>query len=79
MSPPLSTLLSFVTHEDEQGAMFGVKNSLGAFGRFCGPLMAGVLFADVGSEAPYVAAGALMLISLVIFLTFRAPKEATVG
>lgn len=84
---PLNTLISIAARDSEQGAVFGVNNSLGALARFSGPLLAGVLYEKVDSSSPYLLGTVLMGGSLVLFLTHyresdqrkRDAREATLG
>ncbi len=79
---PLNSLVSFTTDESEQGAIFGVKSSLGALGRFAGPLLAGVLYEKTGSSTPYLFGASLLVVALLIFAQQYAHsdvREASLG
>jgi DHA1 family tetracycline resistance protein-like MFS transporter len=73
--PSLSGLLSRFTHEDEQGAVLGLGQSLSALGRAIGPLFSGFLFEQY-SGAPFLCASLIMIVGLTLVLTL-APRSAT--
>jgi MFS family permease len=58
--PPLFGLLSNLTHEDEQGATFGVAQGMGSLARILGPLFATTLL-PVMPPLPYLVCGGLLL------------------
>jgi MFS family permease len=58
-NPALNTLCSALTPADRQGEMFGLLQSVRAFGFLLGPVLGGILF-DWRVEAPYLLAGAVM-------------------
>lgn len=68
VTPVVSTLLSFAAGEREQGEVLGLAQGAAGLGRVLGPLVAGALFADVGTGAPLVAAGGFALLGLLLML-----------
>lgn len=66
INPSIASLASRFAPEDQQGAAFGVVQSAGGLGRVVGPTCAGMLFAELGSGAPFLggaAAAALCLLA----------------
>jgi len=69
--PSLNALISQRASADEQGWVLGVAQSMAAFARVVGPLMAGVVFDLIAAPAPFwigsaVVAGALVLLRQAI-------------
>ncbi len=79
-TPSLNSLISFEAGETERGGVMGASRSATTLARVLGPILAGVLFAQIGRDAPYFAGAAIMLIVTVIALNKlsdqRAPKAA---
>lgn len=80
MSPALNSLISKAAKDTEQGGVFGVTRSATTMARVIGPAWAGMLFAQLGQDWPYIAGAALMV--CVACLSFRAkqptlPSKAT--
>lgn len=69
-SPSLSTLISTAGGSGEQGSVLGLGQSLAAFARAGGPLVAGALY-DLHLAAPYLLAGALALAAGGLVATVR--------
>lgn len=61
-SPTLSTLTSKLAHENEQGAVLGVAQSLSAAARAFAPLGAGKLY-DIVQGSPYFIGGGLAILA----------------
>ncbi len=62
ISPALNTAISVRGGSDVQGGLMGVTRSVTTLSRIAGPIMAGVLFAFAGRDAPYIAGAFIMLI-----------------
>ncbi len=65
ISPSNSTLLSFATPLDAQGATLGLSQGVGGLGRVVGPLVAGATFA-FGAGVPFAIGAGLALIALLV-------------
>ena len=65
-NPTSLGLLSLLTGAGEQGGVSGIYRSYGALARTLGPLAGLWIFQEVGIQAPYWAAGGLMLITFLI-------------
>lgn len=72
-NPSVSSLITRSAPEDMQGSVSGVMQSLGAFARILGPLLASVLF-DVKYWAPYLLGAVIMLVPAVLAQRFRLPE-----
>ncbi len=70
VSPTLSTLVSHLSDEDQQGSTLGVGQSLAALARAIGPLVAGALY-DVGIMWPYLLGGGMAIIAGVLVAGVR--------
>ncbi|MEZ5162376.1 MAG: hypothetical protein R2688_01235 [Fimbriimonadaceae bacterium] len=58
--PSLNGLISQAAPKEMQGGVFGVTQSLGAFARILGPILANWMF-QIQTWLPYIVAGVLML------------------
>jgi multidrug resistance protein len=75
VTPTNSALLSFASPAEAQGETLGVAQGAAGLGRVVGPLAAGALF-SVGVGVPFAAAGAIVLIALLLALgRFPAPEH----
>jgi len=66
--PCLSALASRYAPEEVQGLVLGSFRSVGALSRAIGPVLGGVLYWALGSEAPYTAGAILVLLPLFLAL-----------
>lgn len=73
-TPSMSTLLSRMTPQDEQGGVMGINQSLGALARALGPMAAGPLY-DIHPLVTYGAGGVLMFVSLAFLLPVSQPQN----
>jgi DHA1 family tetracycline resistance protein-like MFS transporter len=82
-TPSLNSLISFEAGETERGGVMGASRSAATLARVLGPILAGVLFAQISRDAPYFAGAVVMLfVTLIAVMKLsdqRAPKavEAT--
>jgi|AMFO01.1.fsa_nt_gi Arabinose efflux permease len=75
-SPSLNALISKGTSPDEQGFVLGANQSMSALARVIGPATAGLLYAKLAPQAPFLAgAGVLLLGFLVSFLAIGRWKQ----
>jgi multidrug resistance protein len=61
--PALSSMVSRLTHADDQGGMLGLASSLASLGRVVGPAWGGFLFDTMGMTTPYLSAAAIMFVA----------------
>lgn len=77
-TPSLNSLISFEAGETERGGVMGASRSAATLARVLGPILAGVLFAQLGRDMPYYAGFVIMLIvAAIAFVKLndqRAPK-----
>jgi multidrug resistance protein len=62
--PALSSMVSRLTHADDQGGMLGLASSLASLGRVVGPAWGGFLFDHLGMTTPYLSAAAIMFVAV---------------
>lgn len=67
-NPSLTSAISRLSDPAEQGGMLGLAQSLAALGRIVGPSWGGFLFDRAGMTTPYVSAGTIMTIGLLLAL-----------
>ncbi|MDX2142640.1 MAG: MFS transporter [Rhodospirillaceae bacterium] len=67
-NPSISSLVSHEAAETERGAVMGAYQSATALSRIVGPAFSGVVFAALGSTAPYLVAAGLVVPALVMVL-----------
>ncbi|MCY4191265.1 MAG: MFS transporter [Rhodospirillaceae bacterium] len=82
IDPAVASLISRNSPADQQGAVMGVLQSVSSLARVIGPASAGLLFAEAGRNAPYIA-GAIILAMTLAFALWRlsslnAPTAETV-
>ena len=66
MQPSLNSLISRRAGTGEQGEIMGVAQSVGSLSRVLGPIIAGLLFGEVGRASPFLWGAALVGGALVI-------------
>jgi multidrug resistance protein len=64
--PALSSMVSRLTHADDQGGMLGLASSLASLGRVVGPAWGGLLFDTMGTTTPYLSAAAIMFVAFAV-------------
>ncbi|MBI3762664.1 MAG: MFS transporter [Chloroflexi bacterium] len=75
--PATIALLTYAAPPDGRGQVVGLYQSAAALGSIVGPILAGFLFQNVSPNAPIVASGALILLSVLVGLNiFRLPIQA---
>jgi DHA1 family tetracycline resistance protein-like MFS transporter len=72
MQPSLNSLISRRAGTGEQGEVMGVAQSVGSLSRVLGPIIAGLLFAEVGRGSPFLWGAALVGCALLI--GWRVPR-----
>jgi DHA1 family tetracycline resistance protein-like MFS transporter len=75
--PALNSLISRQAGAHEYGEVMGVAQSTGSLARILGPAFAGLLFGQLGRNAPYVAGAVIMLGAVLLALRlFRGAGAA---
>ena len=67
--PNVGALISRNADPAKQGQVLGLNNACGAFARFAGPLSAGLAFAHVSIQAPFVMAGIVVAPAILLALS----------
>ena len=75
-SPSLTNLVTEAAHPERRGEVLGYQQSVGAFGRIAGPVIAGMVFDGVGTGAPYVVGAVLVGTALVAVVTLADSGRA---
>ncbi len=65
VTPTLSTLLSFSSTQETQGATLGLAQGVAGLGRSIGPLVAGAAYI-LAPGTPFIAGGILVLLALLV-------------
>jgi MFS transporter, DHA1 family, tetracycline resistance protein len=65
-NPSLSSLVSKLSHEDDQGGILGLASSIASLGRVVGPAWGGYLYDAYGMTTPYLSAAGLMFIAFTV-------------
>ncbi len=77
-SPATSSMISRSAPSHLQGSIFGISQSVGAFGRILGPLCGSVLY-DIDPASPYICAAIVMLIPALLAFSVRMPDGGNDG
>ena len=67
-NPSLSSMVSKLSSEDDQGGNLGLASSMAALGRVVGPVWGGYLYDAYGMTTPYVSAAGLMFVAFLVSL-----------
>jgi MFS transporter, DHA1 family, tetracycline resistance protein len=73
--PNVSALISRSTGPDHQGQVLGLNNATGAIARVSGPLCAGLVFAGIDANAPFVVSAIIVLPAIYLALAAGANAE----
>jgi len=76
-SPSLQALISKGTSDEEQGFVLGTNQSMSALARTVGPTIGGLLYSGLGPATPFLAAGAVL--GLSVLLAFAALRQRAAG
>lgn len=76
-NPSIMGSVSLLVAAEEQGAAMGTNQSLSALGRVIGPALGGMLFGSLGMGSPFIVAGLLCFVALLLVLSiFKQLPEA---
>ena len=67
-NPSLSSLVSKLSHEDDQGGILGLASSVASLGRVVGPAWGGYMYDAFGMTTPYLSAAGLMFVAFLVSL-----------
>ena len=65
-NPALSSMVSKLSHEDDQGGVLGLASSIASLGRVVGPAWGGYLYDAYGMTTPYLAAASVMFTAFIV-------------
>ena len=65
-NPSLSSMVSKLSHEDDQGGTLGLASSLSSLGRVVGPAWGGYMYDAFGMTTPYLSAAGLMFVAFLV-------------
>jgi DHA1 family tetracycline resistance protein-like MFS transporter len=74
MQPSLNSLISRRSGAAEQGEVMGVAQSVGSLSRVLGPVLAGALFAGLGSSSPFFV-GTILVVAAALVAWRLPPAE----
>jgi len=77
LHPALTALASLYAGSDRQGYALGLFRSFGALARAVGPIVACFAYWRFGSQLPYLAAAAVLLVPIGIALVLPPPGESS--
>ena len=67
-NPSLSSMVSKLSDQDDQGGTLGLASSLASLGRVVGPAWGGYLYDAYGMTTPYLSAAGLMFVAFLVSL-----------
>jgi MFS transporter, DHA1 family, tetracycline resistance protein len=71
-NPSLSSLVSRLARDEQQGTVLGFAQSSGTFARIIGPTWSSILYDGINSTAPFVSGAVAALLSLLIGSSVKA-------
>lgn len=74
-TPCLTSLVSLFTPATEQGKILGVFRSMGALSRAVGPIVACLIYWQLGARTAYVLGAAAMLVPVLIAVTIPGAEK----
>lgn len=77
-APLLASVVSASGARERGGSVLGAQQGLSSLARTAGPLIGGVLFAGVGAQGAYLAAGVVMGVALVVAAGRLGPASRVV-
>jgi MFS transporter, DHA1 family, tetracycline resistance protein len=72
--PTISSLVSKVGKHDEQGRVQGAASAVESLGRTVGPVWGNSALQHFGDSTPYISAGALLLLTLLLSVGFEVAE-----
>ena len=67
----LTGVISLLSRQDQQGGVLGIHQSISSFSRILGPALGGWFYRDFGIEVPFIIAGSLSFVGLIISFLFK--------
>jgi MFS family permease len=69
--PSFTSLYSQACQAESAGELMGQSQAMGTTGRIIGPILGGLIMTHWTPQAPFMIAGGLMIVALMIFWLFR--------
>ena len=69
--PSFTSLYSKACEAEQAGELLGQSQSMATTGRIVGPAVGGLVMTEVSLGAPFLVAGAMMLLALALLWIFR--------
>jgi len=69
--PTMSSLVSLVSRDDEQGRVQGAASAVESLGRTIGPVWGNASLQQYGESTPYISAAAFLLLTLLLSVGFH--------
>jgi multidrug resistance protein len=66
--PSITSLISRLSHADEQGGILGLSQSVASLARIIGPAWGGFLYDEFGRTSPFFSASAMLCVAWVLSL-----------
>ncbi len=76
-APSITALVADAAPPNRTGEALGYQQSVGAFARVVGPIMAGAMFDYVGVAAPYIAGAGLSAVACVLIWAIAKEPQST--
>src|SRR5947207_1109837 len=73
--PTMASLVSLAAHGDEQGRVQGAAGAVESLGRTMGPVWGNASLDRFGESTPYISAGALLLLTLLLTVGFHVGED----
>jgi DHA1 family tetracycline resistance protein-like MFS transporter len=73
--PTMTSLVSLVGRDDEQGRVQGAAGAIESLGRTAGPVWGNLCLQELGESAPYLSAAALLLVTLALTVGLRVTGD----
>ena len=67
-APSITSLISRLSHADEQGGILGLSQSVASLARIIGPAWGGFLYDEFGRTSPFFSASAMLCVAWVLSL-----------
>jgi multidrug resistance protein len=76
--PTMSSLVSLVAREDEQGRVQGAASAVESLGRTVGPVWGNASLQQYGESIPYISAAVILLLTFLLSVGFHVSKTETI-
>jgi multidrug resistance protein len=77
--PTMSSLVSLVAREDEQGRVQGAASAVESLGRTLGPVWGNASLQRYGESIPYISAAVVLLLTFLLSVGFQVTKSDTIS